>query len=102
MHLLFPDPVPGVGDIRNAPVLALYDGAAVDAWYAFTVKVSSDCGWPMGGKYQLTTCGGFDGGIPLTLSAVGDAARWAKSVDVNAGGNIVLDVRPMGTMILFR
>ena len=88
---------------RNAPVLALYDGAEVTALDLFTVKVSGTV-WPMGGEKQLTTCGGFDGLPPLTLSAVGDAARWAKpgSLSVNAGGNIVLDVRPMGTMILFR
>ena len=89
-------------DRRIAPVLVLYDGAVVDAQDTFTVKVSGTA-WPMGGEKQLTTCGGFDG-IPLTLSAVGDAARWAKqeNLSVNAAGNIVLDVKPMGTIILFK
>lgn len=89
-------------DRRNAPVLALYDGAEVTAQDPFTVKVSGTV-WPSGGEKILTTCGGFES-IPLTLSAVGEAARWAKPdrLSVNAAGNLVLDVKPMGTMILFR
>lgn len=89
-------------DRRNAPVLALYDGAEVNALDPFTVKVSGTV-WPLSGEKLLTTCGGFDG-IPLTLSAAGNAARWANQdrLSVNADGNIVLDVKPMGTVILFR
>jgi len=89
-------------DRRNAPVLALYDGAEVNAPDPFTVKVSGTV-WPLSGEKLLTTCGGFDG-IPLTLSAAGNAARWANQdrLSVNADGNLVLDVKPMGTMILFR
>ena len=89
-------------DRRNAPVLALYDGAEVNAMDPFTVKVSGTV-WPLSGEKLLTTCGGF-GGIPLTLSAAGNAARWANQdrLSVNADGNIVLDVKPMGTVILFR
>ena len=89
-------------DRRVVPQLALYDGAEVTALDPFTVKVSGTV-WPSGGEKILTTCGGFDG-IPLTLSAVGEAARWAKPdrLSVNGDYNIVLDVKPMGTMILFR
>ena len=89
-------------DRRNAPVLALYDGAEVNAMDPFTVKVSGTV-WPLSGEKLLTTCGGFDG-IPLTLSAAGNAARWANQdrLSVNTDGNIVLDVKPMGTVILFR
>jgi len=89
-------------DRRVVPQLALYDGAEVTALDPFTVKVSGTV-WPSGGEKQLTTCGGFDG-IPLTLSAVGDAARWAKQENLsgNADGDIVLNVRPMGTIILFK
>ena len=91
-------------DRRVVPQLALYDGAEVTAMDPFTVKVSSANGlWPSHGEKQLTTCGGFDG-IPLTLSAVGDAARWAKqeNLSVNAAGNIVLDIIPKGLTIIFR
>ena len=89
-------------DRRNAPVLALYDGAEVNAPDPFTVKVSGTV-WPLSGEKLLTTCGGFDG-IPLTLFAAGNAARWANQdrLSVNTDGNIVLDVKPMGTVILFR
>ena len=89
-------------DRRVVPQLALYDGAEVTALDPFTVKVSGTV-WPSGGEKLLTTCGGFDG-IYLTLSVVGEAARWAKPdrLSVNGDGNIVLAVKPMGTMILFR
>jgi len=89
-------------DRRVVPQLALYDGAEVTALDPFTVKVSGTV-WPSGGEKLLTTCGGFDG-IYLTLSAVGEAARWAKqeNLSFNADGDIVLNVRPMGTIILFK
>ena len=89
-------------DRRNAPVLALYDGAEVTAQDPFTVKVSGTV-WPLSGEKLLTTCGGFDG-IPLTLSAAGNAARWAKPdrLSVNGDYNIVLDIKPMGTRVIVR
>ena len=88
---------------RKPPVLALYDGATTAVQGAVTVRMSSVCDWPRSGETLLTTCGGFDG-VNLELSTVGDAVRWAKPdrLSVNADGNIVLDVKPMGTMILFR
>ena len=88
---------------KNPPVLALYDGAALTAEGAVTVRMSSVCDWPRSGATLLTTCGGFDG-VNLALATVGDAVRWAKPdrLSVNADGNIVLDVKPMGTAILFR
>jgi hypothetical protein len=88
---------------RNAPVLSLYDGAEVNALGPFTLKVSGTV-WPLSGEKPLTTCGGFGGSLPLTLSAVGNAARWAKqdNLSVNADGNLVLDVKPMGTRVIVR
>ena len=88
---------------RNPPVLALYDGATATVQGAVTVRMSSVCDWPRSGATLLTTCGGFED-ADLTLSTVGDAVRWAKPdrLSVNADGNIVLDVKPMGTAIIFR
>lgn len=87
-------------DRRNTPVLALYDGAEVTAQDPFTVKVSGTV-WPLSGEKILTTCGGFDAeGVSVSLAE--DAPRWAKRIDVNADGNIVLDVKPMGTRVIVR
>jgi hypothetical protein len=64
------------------------------------VKVSGDV-WPVGGKHILTATGGFKAeGVTVSLAA--GAPKWAKSVDVNEDGNIVLDVKPMGTRVIVR
>ena len=90
-------------DRKTAPSLALANAATPTVEGAVTVKISSDCDWPSGGEKLLTTSGGFDGMTTPTLYAVGDASRWAKQnrLSVNAG-NIVLDVKPMGTVIIFK
>ncbi len=85
-------------DRRNAPVLALYSGAEVNALDPFTVKVSGTV-WPSGGEKLLTTCGGF---TAANVTLVEGAPKWVRGLSVNDDGNIVLDVKPMGTVILFR
>lgn len=85
-------------DRRNAPVLALYDGAEVHAPDPFTVKVSGTV-WPLSGEKLLTTCGGF---TAEKVTLVAGAPNWVRDLSVNADGNLVLDVKPMGTVILFR
>lgn len=88
----------------TAPVLALSSGKSVvfteGAATNIVVKVSGAV-WPVGGEYQFTTCGGFnaDG---VTVSLAEGAPKWAKSVYVNTDGNIVLDVKPRGTMVIVR
>lgn len=90
-------------DRQTVPVLALSEGGNV----AFTgedepnisVKISGDVR-PVGGLKVLTTGGGF-GGTAVTLAA--GAPEWAQGrLSVNADGNIVLDVKPMGTIVIFR
>lgn len=90
-------------DRQTVPVLALSEGGNV----AFTgedepnisVKISGDVR-PVGGLKVLTTGGGF-GGTAVTLAA--GAPEWAQGrLSVNADGNIVLDVKPMGTMVIVR
>ena len=64
------------------------------------VKVSGDV-WPVGGKHILTATGGFNA-EGVTVSLAEGAPRWAKDVYVNEDGNIVLDVKPMGTKVIVR
>ena len=65
------------------------------------VKVSGDV-WPLGGKHILTATGGFNAeGVTVSLITEG-APKWAKDVYVNEDGNIVLDVKPMGTKVIVR
>lgn len=86
-------------DRAAAPQIAIADGKTVTASGAVTVKVSGDVR-PVGGLKVLTTGGGF-GGTAVTLAA--GAPEWAKGrLSVNADGNIVLDVKPMGTMVIVR
>ena len=64
------------------------------------VKVSGDV-WPVGGKHILTATGGFKAeGVTVSLAA--GSPKWAKGVYVNEDGNIVLDVKPMGTRVIVR
>ena len=67
---------------------------------AVTVKVSSDCGWPLSGEKELTTCGGFTG-VTVTLDEA-DKPNWAIGLNVNNDGNIVLSVKPKPMILIIR
>ena len=84
------------------PQIALPEGETPAVNGAVKVKIPADSKWPTGGKKILTTCGGFNAeGVTVSLITEG-APKWAKNVDVNADGNIVLDVKPMGTKVIVR
>lgn len=86
-------------DRAAAPQIAIADGKTLTADGAVTVKISGDVR-PTGGVKVLTTGGGFDG-VAVTLAD--GAPEWAQGrLSVNADGNIVLDVKPMGTMVIVR
>ncbi len=89
-------------DRNTPPQLALSSGKTLTASGAVTVKVSATgIDRPKAGEYVLTTCGGFDAaGVTVALAA--DAPKWVRGLSVNADGNIVLDVKPMGTIFIFR
>ncbi len=90
-------------DRAEPPVLAVADGKTITATGAVTVNISSaNEVRPKGGTYVLTTCGGFDAeGVTVSLAA--DAPNWAAGrLSVNSDGNIVLEVKPRGTMIVIR
>ena len=88
-------------DWNTTPQLALSTGKTLTASGAVTVKIPADCVRPKGGEYILTTCGGFDAaGVTVALAA--DAPKWVRGLSVNIDGNIVLDVKPLGTVILFK
>ncbi|MBR4615564.1 MAG: hypothetical protein IKO55_08165, partial [Kiritimatiellae bacterium] len=89
-------------DRNTPPQLALSSGKTLTASGAVTVKVSATgIDRPKAGEYVLTTCGGFDAaGVTVALAA--DAPKWVRGLSVNADGNIVMDVKPMGTLIIFR
>lgn len=64
-----------------------------------TVKVSAADGIrPKGGSYVLTSGGKFTG---ATVSLAADAPNWVKSVSV-ADGDIVLDVKPTGFILIVK
>lgn len=83
-----------------APVLDL-TGKTVTVNGAVKVKVSAAEGIkrPDGGAIVLTSGGGFAG---KTVELADDKPKWAKSVSVNGDGNIVVDIKPKGMMLLFR
>ena len=81
------------------PQLAIAEGKSVTANGTVKVKVSATCPWPTGGEKQLTTGGDFTG---VSVSLAEGAPKWAKGVYVNDDGNIVLDVKPMGTKVIVR
>ena len=84
------------------PQIALPEGETPAVNGAVKVKIPADSKWPTGGKKILTTCGGFNAeGVTVSLITEG-VPKWAKNVDVNADGNIVLDVKPMGTKVIVR
>ena len=84
----------------TAPTLAVADGKTMTANGAVTVKV--DGLRPKGGTHVLTTCGGFDA-EGVTVSLATDAPNWAAGrLSVNAEGNLVLDVKPKGLMLVVK
>ena len=87
-------------DWNTTPQLALSSGKKLTAKGVVNVKISGEI-WPKGGEKILTTCGGFDA-EGVTVSLAEGAPKWAKSVDVNEDGNIVLDVKPRGTRVIVR
>ena len=65
-----------------------------------TVKVSAADGIrPKGGSYDLTSGGKF---ADATVSLASDAPNWAGTVSVNADGNIVLDVKSPGFLLIVK
>ena len=66
-----------------------------------TVRVSSECGRPVGGEKTLVTGYDFTGEPAPALDA--GKPQWVLGLSVNEDtGNLVLDVKPKGTMIVFR
>ena len=64
------------------------------------VKVSMANGArPAGGTHVVTSGGQF---ADATLSLSADAPKWVTGVSVNDDGNIVLGVKPLGTMFFVR
>lgn len=85
-----------------APQIAIANGKTLTVNGAVKVKIPADSKWPTVGKKILTTCGGFNAeGVTVSLITEG-APKWAKRVYVNGDGNIVLDVKPMGTRVIVR
>lgn len=89
-------------DRRTPPVLAcanaptFVEGETTN----ITVKVSGDVR-PSKGEKILTTCGGFDvEGVTVALAA--DAPNWVGGLSVNGDGNIVLDVKSSGLMLIVK
>ena len=83
----------------TSPVLAVAAGKTFTANGAVTVKVSGVR--PKGGENILTTCGGFDAaGVSVSLAA--DAPKWVKGLSVNSDGNLVLDVKRGGMVLVVK
>ncbi len=80
------------------PQLAIADGKSVTASGTVKVKVSATCPWPTGGEKQITTGGGFAG---ANVALAEGSPKWAKGVSA-VGGNIVLAVKPQGTIVILR
>ena len=86
-------------DRSTPPQLALSSGN-MTASGAVNVNISGEV-WPKSGEKILTTCGGFDA-EGVTVSLVEGAPIWVRSLSVNGDGNIVIYVKPKGTMIIVR
>ena len=83
----------------TSPVLAVAAGKTFTANGAVTVKVSGVR--PKGGENILTSCGGFDAaGVSVSLAA--DAPKWVKGLSVNSDGNLVLDVKRGGMVLVVK
>ena len=88
-------------DDVEPPVLALADGKTVTLGSQSNVNVKisvADDICPKGGRCMLTSGGKFAG---ATVSLAAGAPDWVKGVSV-VDGDIVLDVKPRGTMIIVR
>ena len=82
------------------PQIAIADGKALTVNGEVKVKIPADSKWPTAGEKILTTCGGFDA-EGVTVSLAEDAPKWVRGLSV-VDGNIVLDVKPMGTKVIVR
>ena len=87
-------------DRSTPPQLALSSGNTLTASGAVNVKISGEV-WPKSGEKILTTCGGFDA-EGVTVSLAEGAPMWVNGLSVNTDGNLVIDVKPKGTMIIVR
>jgi len=88
---------------KDAPVLNLTDKTVMFDEGATTnviVKISADAGKRAKGGANVLTSGGKFAGVNVSL-ADGKPA-WALGVSLNETGDIVLDVKPMGTVFLVR
>ena len=88
-------------DRSTPPQLALSSGYTLTASGAVIVKIPADCVRPKGGEHILTTCGGFDA-EGVTVSLAEGAPMWVNGLSVNTDGNLVIDVKPKGTMIIVK
>ena len=82
------------------PQIAIAEGKTLTVNGAVKVKIPAQSKWPTGGEKVLTTCGGFDA-EGVTVSLAEGAPRWVRGLSV-VDGNIVLDVKPMGTRVIVR
>lgn len=84
-----------------APQLAIASGKSVvfaeGESTNITVKVSGIR--PTGGEKVLTTCAGFDAD-GVTVSPAAGAPDRVNDISVNGDGNIVLDIKPMGMIVI--
>ena len=83
------------------PQIAIAAGKVLTVKGAVKVKIPVDSKWPTGGEKLLTTCGGFDS-ENVTVQLAAGAPKWVRGLSVNEDGNIVLDVKPMGTKVIVR
>lgn len=85
----------------TAPVFALGNKYTPTLMVGGAVAVKLSGVRPRAGEHVLTACGGFDAdGVTVSLAA--GSPKWAKRVYVNEDGNIVLDVKPRGMMIIVK
>ena len=80
------------------PQIALPEGKTPTVNGTVKVKIPADSKWPTGGEKVLTTCGGFTAD---KVSLAEGAPKWVRGLSV-VDGNIVLDVKPMGTKVIVR
>jgi hypothetical protein len=81
------------------PQIAIAEGKTLTVEGEVKVKIPADSKWPTSGEKQLTTCGGFTAD---KVSLVDGAPKWVRGLSVNADGNLVLGVKPMGTRVIVR
>jgi len=88
---------------RNVPLLDLTDKTVTfdeGETTNIVVKVSTADGVrPAGGTHVLTAGGKF---ADATLSLSADMPKWVRDISVNGDGNILLGVKPLGTVFLVR